>query len=153
MRNFKSDGGKFKLHLEEVRYFVNEDKRTVTVTALASVSIPGFISKLFDFTAFPEGFVDDYDFPFGGVYGHTPIKVTWTARCAPEDEFDAEKGKKIAMSKLEANVYQRFGAAMNKFRDQFAKFTMDVVDSCDDFCVRAFQAAGHDLKYIEDISN
>ena len=149
---FNYGGEKFRLHIREVRYDVDEKKRTVTATAQVSVSIPEFISKTIGFETMPQGFAPDSEYPFGGVAGHEAIEMSWTARCAPEDVFDAEKGKKIALSKLEANAYFRFTRALHRWKRRLVLFATHAVDACDDFEFRGTGAAVHDLRYIDDIT-
>lgn len=40
--------------------------------------------------------------------------VRGIARCAPEDEFDLDKGKRIAESKATQKMYNRIGSNLNK---------------------------------------
>ena len=150
---FNYGGEKFRLHIREPRYDVDEQNRTVTVTAQVSVSIPEFISKTIGFETMPQGFAPDSEYPFGGVYGHEAVEMSWTARCAPEDEFDAEKGKKIALSKLESNAYFRFTKSLNNWARRLALFANHSINACDDFVYRGTNAALHDLRYIDDITN
>lgn len=150
---FNYGGEKFRLHILGPRYDVDEQNRTVTVTAQVSVSVPEFISKTIGFETMPQGFSPDSEYPFGGVYGHEAVEMSWTARCAPEDEFDAEKGKKIALSKLESNAYFRFTKSLNNWARRLALFANHAINACDDFVYRGTNAALHDLRYIDDITN
>jgi hypothetical protein len=152
MYNFKHDSSKFKLQITNIRYFINEVKRTVTVTAEVGVRVPEFIASTIDFMQLPNGFLPAKMFPFGGVYGHGVIRMQWTAKCAPDDEWDVEKGKKIALAKLEANAYKRFEKSMYRWVKAFRTFADDVVTAAYDFGGRALAAAEHDVRYIQSIA-
>lgn len=152
MYNFNYDGSKFKLQIFHERYFVNEEKRTVTVKAEVRVFVPDFILKTISPEQLPEGFSTGALYPFGGVYGSEPLELTATARCAPEDEFDVDKGKKIAMAKLEGAAYERFVYALVNWNAELQRFTESVNKMTRDFVVKGTMAAQHNWKYIDDIT-
>ena len=151
MYNFNYDGSKFKLQIFHERYFVNEEKRTVTVKAEVRVFVPDFILRTVSPEQLPEGFSTGALYPFGGVYGSEPLELTATARCAPEDEFNVDTGKKIAMAKLEASAYERFVATLVKWDADFQHFSSSVHRMTRDFAVKGTMAAHHDWRYIENI--
>ena len=153
MYNFNYDGSKFKLQMFHERYFVNEEKRTVTVKAEVRVFVPDFILKTISPEQLPEGFSTGALYPFGGVYGSEPLELTATARCAPEDEFDVDKGKKIAMAKLEATAYERFVGALVNWEARLKEFTRSVTLMTRNFAVKGVTAAHHNWRYIEDITS
>lgn len=151
MYNFNYDGSQFKLQISEERYYINETKRTVTVTAMVEVATPEYILRTIDYSQLPVGFTADALFPFGG-YDCKPVKFTATARCAPEDVWDAEKGKKIALAKLEAKAYRSMGRRLLKWVRHFRRFYIELNHLCDGFINKAAGAAEHDDRYIQDIA-
>lgn len=151
MYNFNYDGSKFKLHISHERYFVNEEKRTVTVKADVSVCVPVFILKTLPLEQLPVGFSPESLYPFR-IHGHDTIQMTATARCAPEDEFDVDKGKKIAMAKLEASAYERFVYALVNWNAELQRFTESVNKMTRGFVVKGTMAAQHNWRYIDDIT-
>lgn len=152
MYNFNYDGSKLKLQIFHERYFVNEEKRTVTVKAEVRVFVPDFILRTISPEQLPEGFSTGALYPFGGVYGSEPLELTATARCAPEDEFNVDTGKKIAMAKLEASAYERFVYALVNWNAELQRFTESVNKMTRDFVVKGTMAAQHNWKYIDDIT-
>lgn len=148
MYNFNYDGSKFKLHISHERYFVNERKRTVTVKAYVSVYVPEFILRTVTTGQMPAGFSPESMYPFG-LDGHDPVQMTATARCCPEDEFDVETGKKIAMARLEATAYERFVGAIVNWEARFREFSRSVTLMARDFAVKGTMAAHHNWRYIE----
>jgi hypothetical protein len=152
MYNFNYDGSKFKLQIFHERYFVNEEKRTVTVKAEVRVFVPDFILRTISPEQLPEGFSTGALYPFGGVYGSEPLELTATARCAPEDEFDVDKGKKIALAKLEAAAYERFVYALVNWNAELQRFTESVNKMTRDFVVKGAMTSQHNWKYIDDIT-
>ena len=151
MYNFNYDGSKFKLHISNERYFINEKKRTVTVKADVSVCVPVFILKTIAPEQLPVGFSSEEMYPFE-LFGHDIIQMAATARCSPEDEFDVEKGKKIALARLEANAYERFVGSLVNWNARLKEFFISVNDMVGQFTVKGTMAAHHDLKYIDRIT-
>ena len=147
MYNFNYDGSKFRLHINNPQYFVNEKKKTITLVADTVVDVPEYIMQTIAYEKLPQGF--GYDTSWVGI---DTVKMTVTVKCHEDDVFDVEKGKKIAMAKLEARAYQRFIKTLGNWRKRFNTF----IDSLDvmymDFVRRAGDAAEHDLKYIDEIS-
>ena len=148
---FNYDGSKFKLRIFHERYFVNEEKRTVTVKADVSMYVPEFILRTIAPERLPVGFSEESMYPFG-LYGHDPIQMTATARCCPEDEFDVETGKKIAMARLEANAYERFVGSLVDWNARFREFASSVNLMTQEFVGKGMTAAHHDRRYIDRIS-
>ena len=149
MYNFKYDGSKFKLQIKNERYFVNKEKRTVTVTADVMIVVPDFIVNTIHSDQLPKGFVGAEDwFGFG-----MPVKMTKTARCSEEDTWDEEKGRKIALAKLEAKAYNRFSKSLDNWYVRFANdFIANLQKMGVEFLDKAANAASHDEKYIYDIA-
>jgi hypothetical protein len=144
MYNFNYDGSKFKLRIYRERYFINEKKRTVTVKAKVKFCVPDFITRTVSMDQLPDGFYPEW--------AHSNFEMTATARCAPEDEFDVDKGKKIAMAKLEATAYERFVGALVNWEARLKEFTRSVTLMTRDFAVKGTMAANHNWRYIDDIT-
>ena len=152
MYNFNHDGSKFKLQIMDERYFVNESKRTITVTAHVRLLVPEFVTRTINWQQMPAGFQTLDLYPFGGVYGYDTIKMQWTSRCSPDDQWDVEKGKRIALAKLEANAYRRMSKSLKNWNAKFQEFTSTINDMCTQFVDKAEAAAAHDDRYIRDIA-
>ena len=146
MYNFKHDSSKFKLQISNERYYVNEKKRTVTVSADVSIKVPAIIRRTIDNSQLPNGF----NLPFWeGFCDWTTMK--YTARCSDEDVFDPGKGKKIALAHLEANAYKRFSKSLSRWHERFMSFVSDTSARCSEFIDKANGAAEHDLRYIDSL--
>ena len=143
MYNFNYDGSKFKLRISRERYFVNEEKRTVTVKAKVKFCVPEFITRTVSVAQLPDGFYQELTY--------CNFEMTATARCAPEDEFNVDTGKKIALAKLEGTAYERFALALMKWNAGLKEFFRSVNQMTTQFVVKGHMAAYHDWKYIEDV--
>ena len=148
MYNFSYDGSKMKLHIENEKYFVNEEKRTITVVADVHVELPEFITKTIYDNQLPNGFIGHY----ASLWGDNNITFKHTAKCAPGDQWDEEKGKKIAMAALEAKAYRSMKRRLWKWFKKFNEYANMVSDLCFNFAVRAKNAAEHDDRYIHEIA-
>ena len=143
MYNFNYDGSKFKLQIFHERYFVNEKKRTVTVKAKVKFCVPDYITRTVSMDQLPDGFYPEW--------AHSNFEMTATARCAPEDEFNVDTGKKIALAKLEGTAYERFTGALVNWNAGLKDFFRSVNQMATQFVVKGNMAAYHDWKYIEDV--
>ena len=150
MYNFKHDGSKFKLQITNERYFVNVAKRTVTVTADVRVLVPDFITRTINEAQLPDGFSPAF-IPFF-LSDKEIIKMEWTSRCSPDDQWDVNKGKKIALAKLEANAYKRVARSIQRWLGDFNNFVATVNQMSKEFVEKAEGAAEHDERYIYDIA-
>lgn len=150
MYNFKHDGSKFKLQITNERYFVNVTKRTVTVTADVRVVVPDFITRTINEAQLPDGFSPVF-IPFF-LSDKEVMKMEWTSRCSPDDQWDVNKGKKIALAKLEANAYKRVARSITRWLDEFNNFVVTVNQMSTEFVEKAEGAAEHDERYIYDIA-
>lgn len=139
MYNFKHDGSSFKLQILNERYFTNEEKGTVTVKADVYLVVPDIVYNTILMGQWPLGF--------------SPVTMSATAVCAPGDTFDEEKGKKIAMARLEASAYERFRKTMANW---VTRFNFEFVDYLNDkameFINKATLAARHDRRYINEMT-
>jgi len=145
MYNFKHDGSGFKLQIFNERYFTNAEKGTVTVKADVYLKVPDILYDTIN--QWPLGFADRPDF-FA-----SPVTMSATAVCAPGDTFDEEKGKKIAMARLEASAYERFRKTMTNWVTRFNSEFVDYLnEKTAEFINKATMAASHDRRYINEIT-
>lgn len=85
----------------------------------------------------------------GGLWG----RATGTAVCHPEDEYDKEKGRKIALAKAEAKAYKKVAAKLEK---RFA-YIENLIELCrplhDGFIDKANSCVAHNAEYVDRIAN
>ena len=74
------------------------------------------------------------------------FRVTETAVARPEDEFDVEKGKKIARAKAEASAYKHAAKTLYKVMGEALKV---LTDSSAEFIAKASIVCKHNKEYIE----
>ncbi len=146
MYNFKHDGSGFKLQIMNERYFTNTEKGTVTVKADVYLTVPDAVYNTILMSQWPLGFIGNFSFA-------SPVRMSATAVCAPGDTFDEEKGKKVAMARLEASAYERFKKTITNW---ITRFNFDFVDYLNkktaEFVNKATMAAKHDRRYINEIT-
>ena len=82
------------LQTSDIRYFINEEKRTVTAIHDFGIRGDAFENILKADSATPI----DIDWDYSGL--RIDDKVVAVAKCHPEDEFDVEKGIEVARKKL-----------------------------------------------------
>ena len=144
MYNFKNVGGSFKLHFNNVQYYVNEEKRRVTAVADVSCSIPEALGNIIFNHCLPNGCN-----PFAG-----PLKYSYTAICAPGDVFDEEKGKKIARAGMETKAYRGMSKRLSKWYSRFYIYvSATLYTQCTDFFKKAKNAEEHNNRYIKEKSS
>lgn len=95
-------------------YSVNEEKRTVTCVLYYRISIPSLDDNTGIDPNSQLGKPSNHVHPYTGslmhvrsyaMYEGKPLKVIGRAVCSPEDEFNEEIGKKIALTKAENKAY------------------------------------------------
>lgn len=146
MYNFKHDASKMKLQISNEKYFVNEAKRTVTVVADVAVKTPGDILNTINQAQLPTGFNENM-YPW-----EDHITMRHTAVCSKDDQWDAEKGKKIAMAMLEAKAYESMMKRLNTWYERFTDFSERLWNVINDFNARAYTASSHDRSYVNRIA-
>ena len=135
---------KIKLSFKEPEFYVNEAKRAVTCVLryrMRSTSDDGY-NKLWSALGYMSDHVLDEDTNVLR-YG---FMVTETAVARPEDEFDVEKGKKIARAKAEASAYKYTAKALYKVMGEALKV---LTDSSTEFITKALIVHKHNQEYIE----
>ena len=88
------------LSVDEIKYFVNEDKRTVT--CLATFKLKNFIGSIWNnymnINSRIREILKRFNVDFN-IHSET-FTISKTAKCSKDDVFDVELGKKIAESKV-----------------------------------------------------
>lgn len=82
---------KIKLIVDETKFYINEEKRTVACKMSGYVNFP---------------YHNDGCNPFY-TFNHIVDTVVATAKCHPDDDFDIEKGKRIARARAESKLYSK----------------------------------------------
>lgn len=135
---------KIKLSFEEPEFYVNAEKRTVTCVLkykMRSTSDNTY-NNLWSALRYMSDHVLDEDTNVLR-YG---FMVTETAVARPEDEFDVEKGKKIARAKAEASAYKYTAKALYRVMGEALKV---LTDSSAEFISKASIVCKHNKEYIE----
>ena len=115
----------------EPKFYVNELKRTVTCKLSGNLNGPC-----------EDEMWGDVDFPY------KRISVAATARCHKDDEFDIERGKRIALSKAENELYSNASIEVSKFCEKL-DFMRKV---CDDFFIKSVRCQAHNIDYIDSLT-
>lgn len=139
MINF--DRSDIKMSVLNTDFYFNGENVTCEVTV--TLKAPDLLMKFL---------VDDYD-PFFDLGNYSRWKVKGTAKCHPDDEFDIEKGKKIAQAKAEAKAYLQLRTyVLNKWNT-----LLDIIEAAaplkDKFVDKAEGCHTHNEEYISRISN
>lgn len=135
---------KIKLSFKEPEFYVNEAKRTVTCVLryrMHSTSDDRY-NKLWSALRYMSDHVLDEDDNMLR-YG---FEVSETAVAGPMDEFDVEKGKKVARAKAEATAYKYTAKALYKVMGEALKV---LIDSSAEFITKASIVCKHNKEYIE----
>lgn len=135
---------KIKLSFKEPEFYVNEAKRTVTCVLkhrMHSTSDDRDNNLWSALRCMSEHVLDDDANAI--QYG---FMVTETATASPFDEFDVEKGKKIARAKAEAAAYKHTAKALYKVMGEALKV---LTDSSAEFITKASIVCKHNQEYIE----
>lgn len=135
---------KIKLSFKEPEFYVNEAKRTVTCVLryrMHSTSDARY-NNLWSALCCMSDHVLDED---ANVLRYS-FMVTETAVASPFDEFDVEKGKKVARAKAEASAYKHTAKALYKVMGEALKV---LTDSSAEFITKASIVCKHNQEYIE----
>lgn len=125
--------GNFKVHVEPVKYVVNEQKKTVVCVAQVSMDTPWINDELY---------VQFYEEP----YQKTMVGV---AKCSPNDEFDVELGKRIAYAKVENKAYNE---AARYVLERYIGLSV-IGAKCLDFVEKAQFCVEHNTDYIQALTD
>lgn len=129
---FNRNDIKLSFDKDRTQFFVNEKKGIVTCVIEAYLRCP---------FAFDSKFVwGNFDRTFEG-FG--------MARCQDGDEFDVEKGKRIALAKAENNAYRLANSYLCDMIKEFAFYQASILKFQD----KAFRHDVHNTDYIESLHN
>lgn len=120
---------KLKFGNETTKFFVNEEKRTVTCV------LEGLLTPMIDdntFLCLPSEI-------FKGV---------GVAKCDDKDVFDENRGKRIALARAENNAYID---AMNYLTDYYDKLSV-MLKAITAFGDKAYRCCAHNEDYIDSLS-
>ena len=121
---------KIRFFHDKTKFFVNEEKRCVACEVSGSLCVPTDWDK----NIFIPGKI---------------ITEKAVAKCAAEDTFDVERGKRIALAKAENKVYM---AALKHIEKYMADVTF-FVNAYETFTDKAYRTCAHNEDYIESLSS
>lgn len=114
----------------EPEFFINEKKRTVTCKLVANLIGP-------EYHVWGE-------IQFDGDI----LKASATARCHKDDVFDIERGKRIALSKAENELYSKASMYVSDVAEK-----LDFIrTACNDFFKKSIMCQAHNIDYIDSLS-
>jgi hypothetical protein len=135
MKNYTRSNIKISYQGEPI-YYINEKKRTVTCQLTGLLVGPQELER---------GIWDTVD---SISYPTMPLSVTATARCHENDRFDVERGKRIALSKAENEIYNRATVEVSNVCEK-----LDFLRSaCNDFVKKSISCQAHNIDYIDSLS-
>ena len=115
--------------LNDTQFFVNEKKGTVVCVLEGYLNVPTTAN---DILYLPERI-------FKGV---------GVAKCAKDDVFDVERGKRIALAKAENRIYI---SALRYIEDTVGRVS-SVLNAFSDFSDKAYHTCAHNEDYISSLS-
>ena len=135
---------KIKLSFKEPEFYVNEVKRTVTCVLRYGMNSTSDdrCNNLWDALCCMSDHVLDEE---ANVLRYS-FMVTETAVAGPMDEFDVEKGKKIARAKAEAAAYAHTAKVLYKVLGEALNV---LTESSAEFITKASIVHKHNKEYIE----
>lgn len=122
----------FKLSFssKDIKFTINEKKKVVTCL------VAGTVLTAFNFNSL-------LSIPYKQVRGFGK------ATCHADDEFDVERGKRIAMAKAENNAYR----LANNYLKNYAKELKFYLNGIEEFEDKAMRTCHHNTLYMEGVSN
>ena len=133
MKGYDRDNVKLS-YIGEPAYYINEKKRTVTCKLRA---------YLFGPVETKGGmWTRGIDFPY------ETLTVTSTAYCHKGDKFDIERGKRVALSKAENELYSTASLKVSEIAEK-----LDFLrDACNDFFKKSIRCQAHNIDYIDSLT-
>lgn len=120
-----------KVSFGEPEFYVNEKKRTVTCRLEGYLNGPNTMS-----------WADEISFP------NSNLTTSSTARCHKDDKFDIERGKRIALSKAENDIYSMATIEVSRVAEK-----LDFLrTACNDFAAKSVRCQAHNIDYIDSLS-
>lgn len=120
---------KIKFDNDKTKFFVNEKKRTVACVVEGVLCTP-------------------YDWDKSIMIPDATFTERAVAKCAPEDTFDIERGKRIALARAENRVYMAALRHLDKFMEDVEFF----LGAYQMFTEKAYHACAHNEDYIDSLS-
>ena len=120
---------KVSFNNDKTRFYVNEEKGTVVCVVEAVVKTP-------------------INWESCVLVPNTFLTERGTAKCAPGDTFDVERGKRIALARAENNAY----LAALKHIDKYMADIAFIVKAYEEFNDKAYHACAHNEDYIDSLS-
>lgn len=123
--NFKLSFDKFNKH-----FYVNEKKRTVTCVVEAVLNVPSSWDSVVNLW-------------------NKPFKVACTSKCHPDDRFDVDRGKRIALAKAENKTYEM----SLKYLHEYEEHLLFILNAIENFRDKSNRQCEHNLDFIETLTN
>ena len=131
----------FKLSFGEPKYFVNEEKKIVTCVMVYRLKFPGDDWKMVNvLKQISDRYVVDKDNMI-----RYDFQVDAQAKLDPQDEFDAEVGKKVARAKAESYAYRYVAKQISQV---YSKFVEDLTRMEAEFFKKADSVIEHNDRYL-----
>ena len=115
--------------LNDTKFYVNEKKGTVVCVLEGFLNVP---TNANDILYLPE----------------IIIRGVGVAKCAKDDVFDVERGKRIALAKAENKVYENAMNYISKTTNRLA----DILSAYSKFCDKGCYTCSHNEDYIDSLS-
>ncbi len=131
------ENGNIKIRFGDAVYFVNKKKGNVACKLSGTLKLP---------------FVDmpyEEDEPLYRYAVNKHIEAVGVATCSPDDEFDENRGKRIALAKAENEAYN----LAKKYLVGYQRFLEDANEVVIDFYEKAARATKHNKEYIIGLSD
>ena len=122
----------FKLSFKEPRFYVNEEKKTVTCVMSVLPGIKGNNKMESILNLIAREYLNPADYEaFANLFS-----TVATAKLDPQDTFDIEVGKKVARTKAESAAYAYYArlvdrAIYGQFMDNLDAITEEFFDKSD----------------------
>ncbi len=129
--------GNVKIRFGDAVYFVNKKKGNVACKLSGTLKLP--------FVEMPY----EEDEPLYRYAFNKHIEVVGVATCSPDDEFDENRGKRIALAKAENEAYN----LAKKHLVDYQRFLEDANEAVIDFYEKAARATNHNKEYIMGLSD
>ena len=94
---------------------------------------------------------DEWMFPYETALDMEAFRIegVGVAKLAPNDKFDFEKGKKIALAKAENNAYKKMAKKIMDRAEELKTF----IEQAEKFKEKVDGVVNHNLQYINDVDN
>lgn len=114
---------RIKIKFDDPEFFVNEENRTVTCKLRGVIDMPEGTYRVWEDLA--------------------------TARCSPEDEFNIEKGKRIALAKAENKIFKKAQRSLQYLKNDL-EYTVNLISGYE---INSQSCINHNEEYIKAIGN